>query len=132
MLIDRYDPTTMPRLGHALKTDGAMSREVLVVGDKVLLVGGGRIDTRDRATGKRVSVSDPFRGPTDVVGLPGGEMIVSQASGEIRSNLDCEAEARFLLAAMRGLMIQYLMDRSTGDLARGKKILRAHCRGYRA
>jgi len=55
-----------------------------------------------------------------------------QASGEIRPNLDCEAEARFLLAAMRGLMIQYLLDRSTGDLARGKKILRAHCRGYRA
>ena len=55
-----------------------------------------------------------------------------QASGEIRPDLDCKAEARFLLAAMRGLMIQYLMDRSTGDLARGKKILRAHCRGYRA
>jgi len=55
-----------------------------------------------------------------------------QASGDIRRNLDCEAEARFLLAAMRGLMIQYLMDRSADDLARGKKILRAHCRGYRA
>jgi len=52
----------------------------------------------------------------------------SQASGEIRKDIDCDAEARFLLAAMRGLMIQYLMDRSARDLMRAKKILLAHCR----
>lgn len=51
-----------------------------------------------------------------------------QAAGEIRNDIDCDAEARFLLAAMRGLMMQYLMDGSHRDLARAKAILLAHCR----
>jgi AcrR family transcriptional regulator len=51
-----------------------------------------------------------------------------QRSGEIRKDIDCEAEARFLLAAMRGLMMQYLMDGSRRDLAQAKAILIAHCR----
>jgi hypothetical protein len=48
--------------------------------------------------------------------------------GEIDAAVDCEAEASFLLAAMRGLMIQYLMDRSKRDLARSKAILQTHVR----
>jgi AcrR family transcriptional regulator len=48
--------------------------------------------------------------------------------GEIDAAVDCEAEASFLLAAMRGLMIQYLMDRSKRDLARSKAILLTHVR----
>lgn len=51
-----------------------------------------------------------------------------QQGGEIRKDIDCEAEARFLLAAMRGLMMQYLMDGSHRDLAQAKAILIAHCR----
>ena len=51
-----------------------------------------------------------------------------QATGEIRKDIDCEAEARFLHAAMRGLMMQYLMDGSQRDLAQAKAILLAHCR----
>ena len=51
-----------------------------------------------------------------------------QATGEIRKDIDCEAEARFLHAAMRGLMMQYLMDGSHKDLAQAKAILLAHCR----
>src|SRR5207342_3051278 len=56
---------------------------VAVAGDKVLLVGGGRVDVRDRVSGKRLSLSEPFRGATDVVGLPGGDWIVSQSGGEL-------------------------------------------------
>jgi hypothetical protein len=33
-----------------------------VAGDKVLLVGGGRVDIRDRASGKRLALTEPFRG----------------------------------------------------------------------
>ena len=51
-----------------------------------------------------------------------------QAAGEIRKDIDCEAEARFLHAAMRGLMMQYLMDGSHKDLAQAKAILLAYCR----
>ena len=51
-----------------------------------------------------------------------------QRSGEIARDIDCAAEARFLLAAMRGLMMQYLMDGSHRDLAKAKAILLAHCR----
>lgn len=51
-----------------------------------------------------------------------------QLAGEIARDLDCNAEARFLLAAMRGLMMQYLMDGSHRDLAEAKSILLAHCR----
>lgn len=54
-----------------------------VQGDRVYLVGGGRIDVRDRASGKRLSLSEPFRGPTDVIGLPGGDMVVSLAGGDL-------------------------------------------------
>lgn len=48
--------------------------------------------------------------------------------GEIGSTVDCEAEAGFLLAAMRGVMIQYLMDHSKRDLAQSKAILQARVR----
>jgi AcrR family transcriptional regulator len=51
-----------------------------------------------------------------------------QLAGEIAKDIDCHAEARFLLAAMRGLMMQYLMDGSDRDLAEAKTILLAHCR----
>lgn len=51
-----------------------------------------------------------------------------QETGGIRMDIDCEAEARFLHAAMRGLMMQYLMDGSHRDLAQAKAILLAHCR----
>lgn len=51
-----------------------------------------------------------------------------QKSGEIRADIDPAAEARFVLAAMRGLMMQYLMDGSDRDLAQAKAILLAHCR----
>lgn len=51
-----------------------------------------------------------------------------QRSGEIAKGIDCPAEARFLLAAMRGLMMQYLMDGSHRDLAEAKAILLAYCR----
>jgi AcrR family transcriptional regulator len=61
-----------------------------------------------------------------------GELVAhmreGQKAGEIRDDLDCNAEARFLLAAMRGLMMQYLMDGSHRDLAEAKTILLAHCR----
>ena len=51
-----------------------------------------------------------------------------QKNGEIRTDIDPAAEARFLLAAMRGLMMQYLMDGSDRDLAQAKAIMLAHCR----
>jgi AcrR family transcriptional regulator len=51
-----------------------------------------------------------------------------QRTGEIAKDIDCNAEARFLIAAMRGLMMQYLMDGSHRDLAEAKAILLAHCR----
>lgn len=54
-----------------------------VDGDRVLLVGGGRIETRDRAGGRRISVSEPFKAPTDVIGLPGGDILVSTAGGDL-------------------------------------------------
>jgi sugar lactone lactonase YvrE len=54
-----------------------------VAGDKVLLVGGGRIDVRDRVSGRRLSQSEPFRGATDVVGLANGDWIVSLSGGDI-------------------------------------------------
>jgi sugar lactone lactonase YvrE len=54
-----------------------------MAGDKVLLLGGGRVDVRDRVSGKRVTLSEPFRGATDVVGLPNGDWIVSQSGGDI-------------------------------------------------
>ena len=56
------------------------------------------------------------------------DMRQGQQAGEIRKDIDCDAEARFLLAAMRGLMMQYLMDGSHRDVAEAKAILLAHCR----
>lgn len=50
----------------------------------------------------------------------------ARRAGEIGKKVDCDGEARFLLAAMRGLVIQYLLDRSDADFARSKKILLAH------
>ena len=47
----------------------------------------------------------------------------ARRAGEIGKRVDCEGEARFLLAAMRGLVIQYLLDRSAADFARSKAIL---------
>jgi AcrR family transcriptional regulator len=47
----------------------------------------------------------------------------ARRAGEIGRRVDCEGEARFLLAAMRGLVIQYLLDRSIDDFARSKAIL---------
>ena len=47
----------------------------------------------------------------------------ARRAGEIGRRVDCDAEARFLLSAMRGLVIQYLLDRSAGDLARSKAML---------
>lgn len=70
-------------LARAYSDELANPNAVGVAGDKVLLVGGGRIDVRDRVSGKRLSLSEPFRAPTDVVGLPNGDWIVSQAGGEI-------------------------------------------------
>lgn len=67
-----------------------------VEGDRVLLVGGGRIETRDRASGRRLSVSEPFRGPTDVIGLPGGDVLVSTAGGEL---IRAAGETRTTVAA---------------------------------
>ncbi|WP_293678207.1 SMP-30/gluconolactonase/LRE family protein [uncultured Phenylobacterium sp.] len=70
-------------LARAYSDDIANPSAVGVAGDKVLLVGGGSIDVRDRLTGKRLSISEPFAGPTDVVGLPNGDWLVSQEGGEI-------------------------------------------------
>jgi AcrR family transcriptional regulator len=47
----------------------------------------------------------------------------ARRAGEIGRRVDCDGEARFLLAAMRGLVIQYLLDRSAADFARSKSIL---------
>ena len=47
----------------------------------------------------------------------------ARRAGEIGRRVDCEGEARFLLSAMRGLVIQYLLDRSSADFARSKAIL---------
>lgn len=47
----------------------------------------------------------------------------ARRAGEIGKRVDCEGEARFVLAAMRGLVIQYLLDRSAADFARSKAIL---------
>jgi AcrR family transcriptional regulator len=50
----------------------------------------------------------------------------ARRAGEIGRRVDCDGEARFLLAAMRGLVIQYLLDGSDADFARSKKILLSH------
>lgn len=47
----------------------------------------------------------------------------ARRAGEIGRRVDCDGEARFLLAAMRGLIIQFLLDRSVADFARSKSIL---------
>lgn len=47
----------------------------------------------------------------------------ARRAGEIGRRVDCDGEARFVLAAMRGLVIQYLLDRSAADFARSKAIL---------
>ncbi len=52
----------------------------------------------------------------------------AQAAGHVHKDIDCMAEAGFLLAAMRGLMIQHLMDQATSDLAVSKDILLSHLR----
>ena len=46
-----------------------------------------------------------------------------QKQREIRAGIDCAAEAMFLLAAMRGLMIQQLMEPSAANLASSRAIL---------
>ncbi len=50
----------------------------------------------------------------------------ARRAGDIGRRVDCDGEARFLLAAMRGLVIQYLLYRSDADFARAKKILLSH------
>ncbi len=70
-------------LARAYSDELSSPSAVGMAGDKVLLVGGGRVDVRDRVTGKRLSLSEPFRGPTDVVGLPNGDWIVSLSAGDI-------------------------------------------------
>jgi AcrR family transcriptional regulator len=47
----------------------------------------------------------------------------ARRAGEIGRRVDCDAEARFVLSAMRGLVIQHLLDRSAADFARSKAIL---------
>lgn len=47
----------------------------------------------------------------------------ARRAGDIGRHVNCEAEAKFLLAAMRGLVIQYLLDRSIADLARSRSKL---------
>jgi AcrR family transcriptional regulator len=61
-----------------------------------------------------------------------GDLREAQRRGEVARDVDCDAEGAFLLAAMRGLMVQYLMDRSAADLARSKAILLARLRRRRA
>jgi len=46
-----------------------------------------------------------------------------RARGEIRGDIDCDAQAMFLLATMRGLVIHHLMDETATDLAKLKAIL---------
>ncbi len=46
-----------------------------------------------------------------------------QKRREIRAGIDCVAEATFLLATMRGLMIQQLMEPSAADLGSSRAIL---------
>lgn len=55
-----------------------------------------------------------------------GNLREARRAGEIGRRVDCLGEARFLLAAMRGLVIQYLLDRSEVDFARSKTILLSH------
>ena len=55
----------------------------------------------------------------------------ARRAGEIGRRVDCDAEARFLLSAMRGLVIQYLLDRSARDFARAKAILLQRLEGLR-
>lgn len=50
----------------------------------------------------------------------------ARRANEIGRRVDCDGEARFLLASMRGLVIQYLLDRSDADFARSKAILLSH------
>ena len=57
------------------------------------------------------------------------DLRAAQRRGEIRRDVDAAAEATFLLAAMRGLMVQFLIDRSTADLQRSREILLAHLHG---
>lgn len=52
----------------------------------------------------------------------------AQAAGHLDKDIDCAAEAGFLLAAMRGLMIQHLMDQESSDLMASKDILLSHLR----
>ncbi|MFO1079293.1 MAG: TetR/AcrR family transcriptional regulator [Reyranellaceae bacterium] len=56
------------------------------------------------------------------------DLRAAQRRGEIARTVDAAAEATFLLAAMRGLMVQFLIDRSTADLARSRRLLLAHLR----
>jgi AcrR family transcriptional regulator len=46
-----------------------------------------------------------------------------QAQGEVRKDIDCDAQAVLLLATMRGLVIHHLMDEAVTDLAKLKVIL---------
>lgn len=55
-----------------------------------------------------------------------GNLREARHAGEIGRRVDCDGEARFLLAAMRGLVIQYLLDRSDADFACSKRILLSH------
>ena len=52
----------------------------------------------------------------------------AQVAGHLDKDIDCAAEAGFMLAAMRGLMIQHLMDQASSDLMASKDILLSHLR----
>lgn len=52
----------------------------------------------------------------------------AQATGHVHKDADCMAEAGFLLAAMRGLVIQHLMDQEAFDLAVSKNMLLSYLR----
>lgn len=52
----------------------------------------------------------------------------AQVAGHLDKDIDCAAEAGFMLAAMRGLMIQHLMDQESSDLMASKDILLSHLR----
>ena len=52
----------------------------------------------------------------------------AQVAVHLDKDIDCAAEAGFMLAAMRGLMIQHLMDQESSDLMASRDILLSHLR----
>jgi len=111
-------------LARAYSDDITNPSAVGVAGDRVLLVGGGRVDVRDRISGKRVIQSEPFRGATDVVGLPNGDWVVSQMGGEIirvsgdtRTTIASGLKAPVSLALGPGDAV-YVAERDAGKITR--------------